>query len=103
MYPEGTRSTNGRIAPFHHGVSILAMRANVPVVPVYLDGLAGVMPKGQRSPQPAPVHIKIGKPVWLDGGLPVPEGTAQLERAMRALAGEPLDVIAQAREVAARA
>jgi 1-acyl-sn-glycerol-3-phosphate acyltransferase len=95
VYPEGTRSQDGRIAPFHHGVSILAMRGNVPVVPIYLDGMRNVMPKGQRSPQPAAVRIAIGAPVWLDGGLSIPEATAKIERAMRILAGELVEPIAE--------
>jgi 1-acyl-sn-glycerol-3-phosphate acyltransferase len=97
VYPEGTRSKDGRIAPFHHGVSILAMRGNVPVVPIYLDGMRNVMPKGQRSPQPAAVRIKIGAPVWLDGGLAIPDATAKLERAMRILAGELVTTAADER------
>jgi 1-acyl-sn-glycerol-3-phosphate acyltransferase len=95
VYPEGTRSKDGRIAPFHHGVSILAMRGNLPVLPIYLDGMRNVMPKGQRSPKPAAVRICIGAPVWLDGGLTIPEATAKIERAMRVLAGEPVGPIAE--------
>jgi hypothetical protein len=52
------------------------------------------MPKGQRSPQPSAVYIRIGKPVWLDGGTSIPAATAQIEDAMRRLAGEPVDTIA---------
>jgi 1-acyl-sn-glycerol-3-phosphate acyltransferase len=95
VYPEGTRSKDGRIAPFHHGVSILAMRGNVPVVPIYLEGMRDVMPKGQRSPQPAAVRIKIGAPVWLDGGTAIPDATAKIERAMRILAGEIVEPTAE--------
>ena len=89
LYPEGTRSQNGEMARFHHGVSLLATQAGVPVVPIYMEGLRDVMPKGQREPRPAAVHVRIGAPVRLDG-LAVPEGTARLEDAMRALI--PVDV-----------
>ncbi len=86
IYPEGTRSTTGELGGFHHGVALMAMQTNVPVIPIYSEGLRDIMPKGQRSPHPAAVHVRIGAPVWLDNAASIPDGTAQLERAMRSLA-----------------
>ncbi len=88
VYPEGHRSRNGEVQPFHHGVSILALGHRVPVVPMYIHGTRAILPPGvQRAVQPAPVTVAIGEPVLLDPGLTVPEGTAVLEAAMRAIAG----------------
>ncbi len=87
IYPEGGRSKSGQVQKFKHGVTIMAMQAKVPVIPIYVEGLRDVMPKGQRTPRPAPVSARIGAPVSLDGVASVPEGTAMLENAMRALAG----------------
>ncbi len=50
IYPEGTRSTTGELGGFHHGVALMAMQTNVPVIPIYSEGLRNIMPKGQRSP-----------------------------------------------------
>jgi len=90
IYPEGTRTRTGELGSFHHGVALMALKANVPVIPIYSEGLADIMPPGQRSPRPAAVRVRIGAPVRLDGAASIPDGTAQLERAMRALAGEML-------------
>lgn len=92
IYPEGGRYKTGRLGRFHHGATIMAMLGRVPVVPVFLDGLAEVMPKGQRSPQPGPVRVRIGAPVSLEGIDQVPDGTARLEEAMRDLAEGPAPV-----------
>ncbi|MHB8513999.1 MAG: 1-acyl-sn-glycerol-3-phosphate acyltransferase [Dehalococcoidia bacterium] len=89
IYPEGGRSKSGQVQRFRHGVAIMAMQAKVPVIPVYIEGLRNVMPKGEREPRPAAVSARIGSPVRLDGVASVPEGTALLEAAMRALAGVP--------------
>src|SRR5437868_6484208 len=88
IYPEGTRSTTGGLGAFHHGVSVLALQARVPVIPIHTTGLPAVMPKGQRTPRPAPVRARIGAPVWVNDAGSVPEATARLERAMHALASE---------------
>jgi 1-acyl-sn-glycerol-3-phosphate acyltransferase len=87
IYPEGTRSTTGEVGGFHHGVALMALRTNVPVIPIYATGLRDIMPRGQRSPRPAAVHVRIGAPVSIEGAASIPDGTAQLERAMRGLAG----------------
>lgn len=89
IYPEGGRSKSGQIARFKAGPAIMAMAAGVPVIPIYIEGLREVMPKGQREPRPAAVHARVGAPVSLDGIESVGEATAKLEDAMRALAGMP--------------
>jgi 1-acyl-sn-glycerol-3-phosphate acyltransferase len=89
IYPEGGRSKSGQVQKFKHGPAIMAMQAGVPVIPVYVEGLREVMPKGQREPRPAAVSARIGAPVSLAGAASVPEATAMLEDAMRALAGIP--------------
>jgi 1-acyl-sn-glycerol-3-phosphate acyltransferase len=88
IYPEGGRS-KGPVQKFKHGVAIMAMQAKVPVIPVYIEGLRNVMPKGQREPRPAAVNARIGAPVSLADAASVPEATTLLENAMRALAGVP--------------
>ena len=89
IYPEGGRSKSGQVQKFKHGPAIMAMQAGVPVIPIYIEGLRNVMPKGQREPRPAAVSARIGKPVSLAGITSVPEATTMLENAMRELAGLP--------------
>lgn len=86
IYPEGgRRSKPGQVQRFRHGVTILAQQANVPVIPIYMEGLSEIMPRGVRSPRAAPVTVHIGAPVSVEGVDSVPEGTALLERSLRAL------------------
>ena len=89
IYPEGTRSATGQFGSFHHGVALMAMKMQVPVIPIYTEGLRDVMPKGQRTPRPAAVRVRIGAPVSLVDAASVPEATTRLEDAMRTLAGAP--------------
>lgn len=89
IYPEGGRSKSGQIARFKAGPAIMAMQAKVPVIPIYMEGLRDVMPKGQRTPRPAAVRAHIGAPVWLTDAKSVAEAITMLENAMRELAGIP--------------
>jgi 1-acyl-sn-glycerol-3-phosphate acyltransferase len=45
IFPEGTRSADGRLKPFKHGAFTLASRAKVPILPIVLDGTADALPK----------------------------------------------------------
>jgi 1-acyl-sn-glycerol-3-phosphate acyltransferase len=85
IYPEGTRSRSGEVAQFRHGAAILAMQAKAPVVPIYTEGLRNVMPKGERVPRPAAVHVRIGEPVTLSGITSIEAGTLRLRGALHAL------------------
>lgn len=65
--PEGTRSRDGVLAPFKKGVFVMAIRAQVPVVPVAIDGARHALPKGAWRIQPATIHVTIGDPVDTTG------------------------------------
>jgi 1-acyl-sn-glycerol-3-phosphate acyltransferase len=89
IFPEGGRSRSGQVQKFKAGPAIMAMQAKVPVIPLYIEGLRNVMPKGQREPRPAAVSARIGKPISLEGVTSVGDATVMLENAMRELAGIP--------------
>jgi 1-acyl-sn-glycerol-3-phosphate acyltransferase len=89
IFPEGGRSKTGQIGRFKAGPAIMAMEAGVPVVPIYMEGLREILPKGSRQPRPGPAVARIGRPVSLAGAASVAEATVLLENAMRSLAGLP--------------
>ncbi|MGI5126515.1 lysophospholipid acyltransferase family protein [Pseudonocardia sp. CA-107938] len=63
IYPEGTRSLDGRLHRGHTGVASLALATGAPVVPVALRGTDEVMPKGVRIPRLRPVTVSYGHPL----------------------------------------
>jgi 1-acyl-sn-glycerol-3-phosphate acyltransferase len=63
VYPEGTRSRDGRLLPFKKGAFMMAIDAGVPVVPVTIAGATKIMPKGKVKVFPSTVHITLHEPV----------------------------------------
>jgi len=62
LYPEGTRTLDGRIADVKAGFSLLSRRGNVPVVPVVIDGMYEAWPKGRRFPMLGrKLIVKVGQ------------------------------------------
>ncbi len=59
-YPEGTRQSNGTIAPFKRGAATLALALGRPVLPVFIDGTERLLPKGRRIPVPGSVTLTLG-------------------------------------------
>lgn len=57
MFPEGTRTRDGRLRPFKKGAFHLALRAGVPVVPVAITGSFEIMPPGTLSVRPGTVRV----------------------------------------------
>jgi 1-acyl-sn-glycerol-3-phosphate acyltransferase len=88
IFPEGTRSGSGKLGKFRHGVSVLALDKDVPVVPMYFGGLAAIRPKGSQELRPAPAIAVIGRPIRLEPGTSVPDGTHILRHAVEALRDE---------------
>ena len=62
-FPEGTRSRTGALLPFKRGPFLMALKAQVPVVPVAIQGASASMRKGSPIVRPTVVSVRIGEPV----------------------------------------
>ncbi|MEU7382244.1 MULTISPECIES: lysophospholipid acyltransferase family protein [unclassified Streptomyces] len=63
IYPEGTRSHDGRLYKGKVGVAVMALRAGVPVVPCAMIGTFEAQPPGKTVPRPHPIVIRFGEPL----------------------------------------
>ncbi len=75
MFPEGTRSRDGRMQPFKVGVAVLAMEHCVPIVPAYIEAASELLPKGSRFVRSGRVKVSFGRPIA------PPQLTANLDQA----------------------
>jgi 1-acyl-sn-glycerol-3-phosphate acyltransferase len=97
IFPEGGRSTGGKFARFRVGPALLAIERQVPVVPIYLDGLAAIRPKGSQAMRAGAVTVKIGAPMRFEPGTDPADATHALYKALTALKDEvhvPVRVVA---------
>ncbi len=90
IYPEGTRSRDGRLYRGRTGVAHLALTAGVPVVPVGLVGTEELQPVGARLPRVVRVTVEFGKPIDVVGRF----DDVPLGRARRLLTDEVMTAIA---------
>ena len=67
VFPEGTRSADGRVGRFRRGLFLLAIDAGLPVVPVAVAGTRRVMRKGRLTTRPGDVTLVVHPPVPTDG------------------------------------
>ena len=63
VFPEGTRSLTGELLPFKNAPFGLAIAAQVPVVPIYVDGTYRILRKGGLRLRSMPIHVRIGEPI----------------------------------------
>lgn len=63
VFPEGTRSADGGVQPFKSGAFIMAIKANVPILPVAVRGTFDIVPKHRLNNIPGPAELVIGKPI----------------------------------------
>jgi long-chain acyl-CoA synthetase len=65
-FPEGARSTDGRLHRFLPGVGLLLARTGVPAVPVFIDGSFEAWPPGRAWPRLRPILVRFGRPMVLE-------------------------------------
>jgi 1-acyl-sn-glycerol-3-phosphate acyltransferase len=65
IYPEGSRTKTGEIAPLERGVALVIRKAGVPVVPVAIHGSFAAWPKNKKLFHPHPIRVKYGPPMNL--------------------------------------
>ena len=63
LFPEGTRTRDGEVQALKPGFCALARRAEVPLVPVAMDGAFDAWPRQRGFPQPATIHVQFGEPI----------------------------------------
>ncbi len=63
VYPEGTRSPDGRLYKGKTGVARMALEADVPVIPIAMDGTDRVNPIGSVMWRPHKVRVRVGRPL----------------------------------------
>jgi 1-acyl-sn-glycerol-3-phosphate acyltransferase len=97
LYPEGTRSLDGRLYKGRTGVAFLALQTGAPVVPVGLIGTDDVMPVGAKLPSLSHrITVKFGEPLDLSHHGPATSGRARrlatddIMAAIHALSGQEL-------------
>ncbi|MGB0102099.1 MAG: lysophospholipid acyltransferase family protein [Nocardioides sp.] len=95
LYPEGTRSRDGRLYRGRTGVAHLALTAGAPVVPVGLTGTEKLQPVGARFPRVVPITVRFGAPIEVAGrydGVPLGKArrqvTDEIMTAIQALSGQ---------------
>jgi 1-acyl-sn-glycerol-3-phosphate acyltransferase len=87
VFPEGTRSRDGEMAPLKAGVARLSEAfPDVPVIPVWIEGAGRVLPKGAKTPVPMNCTALVGEAMRWSGSKP--EFMAELRQRLDALPDE---------------
>jgi 1-acyl-sn-glycerol-3-phosphate acyltransferase len=91
VFPEGGRTSDGALRPFQSGAAYLAIRAQVPLVPIALKGVYDLLPIHTRHFYPGELTVQIGEPIETKGMSVRQNGelTERLREAIEAMMSEP--------------
>ncbi len=67
IFPEGTRSDDGKLQTFKSGGMVIAIKSKVEVVPLAICGSREILAKGELLPKPGTITLRIGDPINIDG------------------------------------
>lgn len=91
IFPEGSRSHSGNLGPFKRGAFLLAIEAQVPVIPVTIVNGYRLFNEKQKVARPGVLHIHFGSPIDITGWTraDIPRLTAQVRAEMLGRLGLP--------------
>ncbi|QTX32940.1 1-acyl-sn-glycerol-3-phosphate acyltransferase [Aminithiophilus ramosus] len=78
LFPEGTRSRDGRLKGLEGGVALLAVKTGLPVIPAFISGSYEALPGGAPFPRPVKIRLRFGSP--LRAAELLPEGSEKERR-----------------------
>jgi 1-acyl-sn-glycerol-3-phosphate acyltransferase len=93
IFPEGTRSSDGRLKAFEHGAAFIALSSRAQVVPIAICGADHLLPRHRPIPRPAKLRVRFGPPLGLahlHGQRPTRELLQRASDEMAAALGELL-------------
>jgi 1-acyl-sn-glycerol-3-phosphate acyltransferase len=67
VYPEGHRTLDGEMLPLQRGIALILKKADVPVIPVAIDGSFQAWPKGRKFPRAHQIKLIYGKSIHFKG------------------------------------
>lgn len=102
IFPEGTRTRTGALAPFKPGIGMLVAGTSIPVVPCWIDGAFAAWPAGRTMPRPSALRLLIGTALRFPDADDDPAGWIAVATACEA-AVQRLGTSARARENDGRA
>lgn len=89
IFPEGGRTSGEDVGPFKSGLYYLGKkRPDLELVPVYIDNVNRVLPRGEFLPVPLLTCITIGPPIFLEAGEPKNDFLNRARNAVKALKGD---------------
>jgi 1-acyl-sn-glycerol-3-phosphate acyltransferase len=84
VFPEGTRTRDGRLGAVKRGIGAIAARARAPIVPACITGAFECWPRTRRLPRPGRITITFGRPLHPDPADAGRAAVAALEAWLRA-------------------
>jgi 1-acyl-sn-glycerol-3-phosphate acyltransferase len=92
IYPEGTRSPDGRLYKGRTGIARLAIESGAPIIPVAMSNTDKIQPTGKVIPNLHRVGMQFGKPMYFDGDstdlLYLRDVTDQVMNVIQAMSGQ---------------
>ena len=95
IFPEGTRSPDGRLLELQGGTALLALKSGAPILPVAITGTQRAMPKGAWWPRRVPVEIRIGHLLPVEPTDPATSTRARIAATSQRLAASLSELLGQ--------
>jgi 1-acyl-sn-glycerol-3-phosphate acyltransferase len=88
IFPEGTRTPDGKLLPAQPGIALLVQKSGAPVVPVAMLGIYEMLPRHRKSLKRVPLTVVFGEPLHFAPDAPREEITSKIMAAIAAMMTE---------------